>query len=100
MKKLEFLVLGQESNSWVVQVPGRKYPGVVLQGDSLKNLYDLATEIVDSTPRSEGTHELASELCQLLKSHLTGYEKALGKYGIALPYSSSVSSGPHGPPSN
>jgi predicted RNase H-like HicB family nuclease len=95
MKKLELAVLGEETNSWVIQIPNRQYPGVVIQGDSLKTLYDTAKEIAELTPVSEEAHELAEELCQRLKSHLGNYELALRQNGIALPYSKSVLSVTH-----
>jgi hypothetical protein len=31
-----------QGNNAVIRLPNRKYPGVVVQGDSLKNLLDMA----------------------------------------------------------
>jgi hypothetical protein len=39
-------------NSAVVRVPGRRFPGVVIQGDSLSILFDLAMYVTEHLPAS------------------------------------------------
>lgn len=91
MTKTEIHVLSQDRNSWVIRLPGREYPGVVIQGDSLKILFDLADEISDLAPPSGELRESVDELRENLKTRLALYEAALKEHGITLPYSRAVS---------
>jgi hypothetical protein len=66
-------------NCQVVQIKGRKYPGVVIQGDSLGNLVDLAGEIVrliESADLGEA-RDTAFELHGLLAARLQVYNDAV-----------------------
>jgi hypothetical protein len=67
-------LLYEESNFAVVKLPGRAFPGVVIQGDSLFVLYSLADELMKSLDPGE-TRELAMEVAGLLESRLDGYQK-------------------------
>lgn len=78
-------LLYEESNFAVVQLPGRAYPGVVIQGDSLYGLWALADEIINTVDPEE-VKELADELAGLLKNRLEKYQTVLKKDGIKLPY--------------
>lgn len=40
MKELTVLLYGEQTNNAVLKLPARKYPGVLVQGDTLKNLLD------------------------------------------------------------
>jgi hypothetical protein len=86
--KLEVDVLTDVINSPVLQFPGRRFPGVLVQGDSLKAMADLATEIVEriAVGDIEEARSVADELRGLLRSRLDLYEKALKLNGLALPY--------------
>ncbi|MEN6407241.1 MAG: hypothetical protein ABFC77_12315 [Thermoguttaceae bacterium] len=87
--KLEVDVLTDVINSPVLQFPGRRFPGVLVQGDSLKTMADLATEIVEriAVGDSEEARSVADELRGILRSRLDVYEKVLKLNGLALPYS-------------
>ena len=91
MEKVEIEVYSQASNLAVVQMPGRKVPGIVIQGDSLNILYGLAISIVNRAKMIGDTELLdeANELADLLVVHLKHYESVLQKHGIALPYNPS-----------
>jgi hypothetical protein len=39
-ERLTAEILSHASNSGIVQMPGRKFPGIVIQGDSLSNLFE------------------------------------------------------------
>jgi hypothetical protein len=82
-------VLSDGGNWSIVQLPERKFPGVVVQGDSLSILVaELASALAalqaGNTVGAED--ELAATLDQLsaVKRH---YEAVLGEHGIELPYS-------------
>ena len=42
----------EQVNSAVVRVPGRRFPGVVVQGDSLSILFDLAMFVAEHLPET------------------------------------------------
>ena len=84
-------VLSEASNLAVVRMPGRKFPGVVIQGDSLSILVSAAEIIRANAPAGdEVLREAAEELCRLLTGRLTHYEKVLRENGIELPYEAAL----------
>ena len=92
MEQETIKVLGRAVNGWIVQTPGRRYPGVVIQGDLLKSLYNIARELSRSTQNleQEEVKDLASEMEELLRSRLLMYETVLKEHGIGLPYPNPV----------
>lgn len=88
MKKIEIEVLSEGTNCPVVQIPGRQFPGVVIQGDSLKNLLNLSKEIalLAKGVASEELMETATELNELLAGYVGNYESIMRNCGKGLPY--------------
>lgn len=88
MKQIEVEVLSEATNNAVIRLPGRAFPGVVVQGDSLKILHDLAQELYESAKnaRSEEVTDLACELAELLAGRLQHYEVTLDAHHIKPPY--------------
>jgi hypothetical protein len=88
MRKLELEVYGNASNAAVVRAPGRRFPGVVVQGDTLATLLDSANEIV-SRAALTSDDELAAE-AEGLRDRLAGlvaqYEAVMVEHGLGLPY--------------
>ena len=85
LQKQELDVLSSASNAAVVRAPGRRYPGVVVQGDTLANLAGLAAEAA-----SECESESGSELSGLLDGLLRHYERVMAENGLELPYHRAV----------
>lgn len=86
--KIEVESFSSEPNAAVVRLPGRKFPGIVIQGDSLKILVDCVEDVSVLAVRS-GNPELQEsvmELETLLKSYLKIYEETLRTTGQSLPY--------------
>jgi hypothetical protein len=88
MKRIEIEALSESSNCPVVQMPGRKYPGVVLQGDSLKILLDSAEEVCELCDRTRNAElsETATALKGKLAAYVSAYEQAMQANGRELPY--------------
>jgi hypothetical protein len=84
-------VLARQTNNWVVRLPNRNHPGVVIQGDSLKILYDLADEICDLAGEPGELRDVAENLRSQLRGRLHAFEDALREHGLELPYSRPVS---------
>ena len=84
----EIEVLSDTVNSAVVRMPGRKFPGVVIQGDSLHYMSMLAKEIEQMSMRlnCEELIDLTADLNKLLADKLAGYEKTLRSHDLDLPY--------------
>lgn len=83
-------IYSESSNSAIVRVPGRKFPGSVIQGDSLVILCDLASSICKRA-RAVGDDELlaeAEELRAMLFDRLSDYEAVLAAHGLPVPYAS------------
>ncbi len=81
-------LLSRPSNFAVVQLPGRNFPGVVVQGDTLNALVRQLQKISELLMANE-VDELASEV-EDMREQLLGaiahYESVCTTRGIALPY--------------
>jgi uncharacterized protein DUF6959 len=77
-----------ETNRAVVRVPGRRFPGVVIQGDSLSILFDLAMYLSERLPETsdEELRGAADDLAEKLFAHVQSYEAVLQARGVSLPY--------------
>jgi hypothetical protein len=80
--------MSEPTNYAVVQLPGRKFPGVVFQGDSL---HILLLDIQDLRERAEklSDEELSDGLRnteELLSEVAAHYEDVCKKRDISLPY--------------
>lgn len=81
-------LLSRPINFAVVQLPGRKYPGVVFQGDSLHSLVTRLQNL-QQLLQSDGIEDLnieLSEICEQMVDVLTHYEFVCNEQKIALPY--------------
>jgi hypothetical protein len=89
MEPIETELLASGGNNAVVRMPGRKFPGVVIQGDSLSNLWEAAAEAAESARAARVAPEL-QEMLDGLERDLNGlllhYETALTKHGLDRPY--------------
>lgn len=73
MKELTVFLCGEPANNAVLRLPDRKYPGILIQGDTLKNLLDTS-ERVAKLAREQGREELADEAEGLFESLSDIYE--------------------------
>ena len=88
MKKQEIVIYSETSNCPVVQMPERKFPGIVLQGDSLKNLSIIVKSIAKRihSIKDEDLQGEVQELDAILSGYLECYEHVLESTKITLPY--------------
>jgi hypothetical protein len=75
-------------NDAVVRMPGRKFPGVLIQGDSLSILRADLAEAVESVDQGDiaGARETVGLLLKDLDALLARYTAALDSHGIPRPY--------------
>lgn len=81
-------IFSEASNFAIVRVPGRQFPGCVVQGDSLSILLGNAKEVWEKIKVSDDEELVgaAQELVESLQSRLDHYERVLTEHGMKLPY--------------
>jgi hypothetical protein len=82
-------IFSDTPNRMVVRHPGRKFPGILVQGDSLHALCHQADESC-AVAKSQLTPEAYDELDELrntLWAYLNHYKVILGEHQIPLPFS-------------
>lgn len=72
-------------NFAVVQLPGRQFPGVVFQGDSLATFCEQANLIAEQT-RGSDAYDEAADLRDGLNEILRSYVAVLEGRGTRLPF--------------
>jgi len=89
MEKIELEVFSQAVNHGIVKMPERRFPGVVIQGDSLQVLYRNAKGILNSVNKITTDSDLIGEIKILvddLEARVVHYERILEIHNIELPY--------------
>jgi len=77
------------TNAAVMRHPDRRFPGVLMQGDTLDQLFrDLNRVQTDAQLVNSEVAEDIAEIREHLQSFLDHYEATLSAHGIALPYKS------------
>jgi predicted RNase H-like HicB family nuclease len=79
-------LLSEATNCAVVHLPGRVFPGIVVQGDSLNALIADMREVAAEAHADERVYGLDAVI-QHLTEMQTHYEAVLKQEGIPLPYS-------------
>lgn len=89
MEKMELEVYSQATNQAIVRMPTRRFPGLVIQGDSMSVLADRAERIYERAKASMDAELIAEarRLKDALNGLLLHYEIVLGEHDIQLPYS-------------
>ena len=88
MRKEEVEIFSDASNSAIMRHPGRSFPGVLIQGDSLNSYVSLledALRELSSGDREEGL-ECVDEVREILSGHLAHYADVLSHHGVELPF--------------
>jgi hypothetical protein len=85
-------ILSSATNSNVVQLPERKFPGIVIQGDSLALIFESITGCLQKAKilRDEEIYNELLYTAQTIQNYLLVYEETLLNQGISLPYSNSI----------
>lgn len=88
MNRIVLEVFSEECNYGIVRMPGRSFPGCVVQGDSLSILLRCA-ERAHAMACQTGNVDLIDEvegLKESLADRLQHYERVLKAHGMDLPY--------------
>lgn len=85
----QFAIYARDGNLAVVHLPGRRFPGLAIQGDTLHTLVREAEEVAVALQTCTASPDLIEEMDDLvgrLRAMQAFYEAALGDRGIELPY--------------
>jgi len=88
MERIDAELFTDGGNDAVVRLPGRRFPGVLIQGDSLHILRSDVAEMVEACERGDLAEagESAGLLLAGLDALLTRYSVALDNHSIQRPY--------------
>ncbi len=88
MERVEVELFTDGGNYAVVRMPGRKFPGVVVQGDSLSTLRDDVAGIRDALRAHElgEASDATDVLLEDLEAILLRYAEALDRHGLGTPF--------------
>ena len=88
MAEMRVSVLEEASNCPVVQVTGRRYPGMIIQGDTLFSFLRLVQEAREAlvAGRADEAADTAEQLEDSIGDLLVFYEDVLARRGLKLPY--------------
>lgn len=93
MEMIEVECYSDAVNAMILRTPGRSFPGMVIQGDSLRVLLRAAERGIESFDAGnfEEGRDYLLEIAEDLKDRLVHYEEVLKADGFDLPYSGAVS---------
>ncbi|MEU0208352.1 DUF6959 family protein [Streptomyces canus] len=88
MERIEAELFTDGGNDAVVRMPGRRFPGVLVQGDSLRVLRSDVAGVVEACERGDLDEARGSAglLLADLDALLARYEAALNEHQIPRPY--------------
>jgi hypothetical protein len=80
--------LSDQVSGPVLHYPGRRFPGVLIQGDSLHGFVMMAAAVVKALEQSDlrTARDEAEELRDKLRAHLDHYSGVLRDAGMPSPY--------------
>ena len=80
-------ILSDRTNAAVMRHPGRRFPGVLVQGDTLHALCQQADMVCREIDRTSPSYDQANDLRGTLWGLLTHYKTLLADHGLPLPFS-------------
>jgi hypothetical protein len=89
MHKESVEIYSDKTNRAILRHPDRKFPGILMQGDSLNALCQQADIICVKAQESldSKTYAELNELRNSLWGYLTHYKIVLGEHNLPLPFS-------------
>lgn len=86
MTTIEAELLTDQGNNAVLRLPGRKFPGVLMQGDSLHALVETVREAVSAIEAGQDAADIVRGIAAELEEVQARYDAALSAHGLAKPY--------------
>lgn len=94
MEQLTLDVFSTATNCGIVRMPGRRFPGTVVQGDTLSILWTHAHNVLHHA-RQGGNPDLADAaefLAEILNDFVAHYEHVMAEHRLELPYQGPLAS--------
>lgn len=84
-------IYSDATNNAVMRHPGRRFPGVLVQGDSLYSMCKTADDICRAArgALAEGNYNVLNQLRNGLWDRLNHYKQVLAEHKIELPFAES-----------
>lgn len=79
-------ILSDASNAAIMRHPGRRFPGVLLQGDTLYSMCRRADEGCNGIDLNSEAYEVMDDLRNHLWELLTHYKTILAQHSLPLPF--------------
>jgi hypothetical protein len=81
-------IFSDETNAPVMRHPGRRFPGVLVQGDSLHSLHSDLNRVIRSAGSSLPGDDLdeLSDIRDRVGAYLEHYKAVLRQHGLELPF--------------
>jgi hypothetical protein len=81
-------VCARRGNHALVQLDGRKYPGLLVQGDSLKQVEAAVDDLIELRRQGEDGEfdEALREVAEVIKALTDSYESMMREANLGLPY--------------
>ena len=80
-------IYSDATNAAVMRHPGRRFPGMLIQGDTLNNLSRMAAAaLIGAEPESDHWHDL-KELADDLRWRVDFYSQVMREHALELPFS-------------
>jgi hypothetical protein len=79
-------IYSDQVNAAVMRHPNRKFPGVLIQGDSLFSFYSRIEDILDQGGLPEDAREELTGIRDQLAGYLNSYKAALKAHDVPLPF--------------
>ena len=79
-------IYSDQTNAAVLRHPGRAFPGVLVQGDSLHDLCARADKACQEVGRGSLGYSEVNDLRNVLWAYLNHYKVTLGEHHIRLPF--------------
>jgi len=81
-------IYSDETNRAIMRHPGRKFPGVLIQGDNLHSLcVEMELLCAELQARLGETPKAARKISSALQTYLSHYKQVLDEHGSRLPFS-------------
>ena len=79
-------IYSDATNAAIMRHPGRRLPGVLIQGDTLYSLCREADEMCSLIGRGKAGFDEANDLRNRLWTHLNHYKAILDEHKLPLPF--------------
>ncbi len=86
MRKEAVEIYSDTTNAAILRHPERRFPGVLIQGDTLYSFYVSAKESLKNFDKESDAYYDQLEICERLEGLVEHYKEVLKDHRIELPF--------------